>query len=118
MGQGQSRESSMGLESMTDIQARDDQVGNNTGVRTGRSLMYFKSKDSMCLGSGLTVGCAKERGANGYYKNFSLSISKMEVLFSRWLARGADCQGGREERRGGGLKKGEELGAHVQTSSA
>lgn len=51
------------------------------------------------VGGGLAVGCARERGANGYYKDFSLSVSKMEVLFSRWIARGADCQGGRGGRR-------------------
>lgn len=45
MGQGQSRESSMG--SMTDIQARAEQLGSNAGVRTGGSAMYFKSKDSL-----------------------------------------------------------------------
>lgn len=72
------------------------------------------------LGSGLAVGCAKERGANGYYKNFSLSMSKMEVLFSRWIARGADCQGGREGRRETELKEGAGggLGVHVQTYPA
>lgn len=76
-------------------------------------VQYISKAKTVYLRSGLTAGCAKERGANGYYKNFSLSMSKMEVLFSRWIARGADCQGGRGGRRERELKEGVGLGVHV-----
>lgn len=66
---------------------------------------YISKAEIVCLGRGLTVGYAKKR-SQWFLQACYPEISKMEVLFPRWIARGADCQGGRgEEERveGGGV---------------
>lgn len=90
MERGESRKFNMGVREHYYNRPGDRRlVGSNAGVRNGQILHLFEKQIQH-------VGCAKEKGVSSFYRDFFLSILKMEALFISKM----DCKRTRFSGRG------------------